>query len=268
MKNLYGTGIFVALLLISSVSFGQSEEANYLKFNYIKVEQDQVHDYIEYMNATWKPLYQKQVEAGTIDSWNLYRVVTPGGAKGKYNFVAVTSAAGLESFESLRPRDILKMDDKSGEEIKQMMGKANDLRTTMYTEFWKTINKLAVEGASPHPSKYMMIDYMMVAPGKDFDYQMLEDEVAKPIHQERKEKSRMQGWELFSLISPTGQEYGYNFATGNYFDELKNVEFGFTEDVIKNALPGTDIPELFETIFSTRTLVNSQVWELVDRTSK
>ncbi len=158
------------------------------------------------------------------------------------------------------------MNKKSQREIGRMMDRANELRTIMYTEFWKAINKIDEDEASPHPAKYMMVDYMLVAPGKDYDYQMLEDEVAKPIHQERKEQDRMAGWELFSLITPGGRNYGYNFATGNYFNELQDVEYGFTEDVVMNALPGTDLPELFDTIFATRSLVKSEVWELVDRT--
>ncbi|MDX1636527.1 MAG: hypothetical protein R3281_01070 [Balneolaceae bacterium] len=265
MRKLVNAGIVTFLFLFTTVAFGQSEEANYLKFDYVKVDQDKVYDYISYMRNTWIPLYQEQVKNGTIDSWSLYRVFTPGGAAGKYNFVVITSAASLEPYESMRPRDILSMSQKNQQEIRSMMSKANSMRTLMYTEFWKTINKIDVEGTSPHPSKYMMIDFMNVVPGKEYDYQMLEDEIAKPIHQERKDKNRMAGWELFTIITPAGEEYGYNFATGNYFEELENVEFGFTEDVIQNALPGTDIPELFDTIFSTRSLVHSQVWELVER---
>ncbi|MFH5831385.1 hypothetical protein [Halalkalibaculum sp. DA384] len=265
MKKLSGTGMFLFIILFTSAGFGQSEEANYLRFDYVKVAPGQVQAYVEYMNSMWKPLYQQQVEEGKIDSWSLYRVFTPGGDGGKYNFVAITSAAGLNVFESLSPRDILMMDQRSRDQINNMMAKANELRTVMYTEFWKAINKIAEDAASPHSAKYMMVDYMLVAPGKDYDYQMLEDEVAKPIHQERKATDRMVGWELYSLITPGGQNYGYNFATGNFFDELEDVEYGFTEDVIKNALPGTDIPELFDTIFDTRRLVNSQIWELVYR---
>lgn len=265
MKKLSGTGIILILLIVTSSAFGQSEEANYLKFDYIQVPPYQVQNYVEYMNSTWKPLYQKQVKSGKIDSWSLYRVFIPGGAKEGYNFVAITSASGLNAYDSLSPRDILAMDKRSREEINKMMMRANELRTTMYSEFWKTINKIDENGTSPHSAKYLMLDYMLVSPGKEYDYQMLEDEVAKPIHQERRETDRMAGWELYTLISPGGQEYGYNFATGNFFNELKDVEYGFTEDVIQNALPGTDIPELFDTIFATRTLVHSEIWERVYR---
>lgn len=267
MKKHIRTGIvFVIFCLITSVSFSQSEEGNYLKFDYVKVEPDNVQEYMEYMRSTWMPLYQQQIKQGTIDSWSLYRVFTRGGSRGNYNFVAITSASGLDVFESMHPRDILQMQEKNQQAISKMMSQANSLRTIMYTELWKAINKIAISEPSPHSARFMMIDYMNVVPGKNYDYQMLEDEIAKPLHLERKKKGTMAGWELFSLITPSGREYGYNFATGNYFDELENIEFGFTEDLIKTAMPGTDIPELFETIFSTRSLVHSEVWELIERT--
>lgn len=267
MKKLVRNGIvFIVCLLISSVSFSQSEKGNYLKFDYIKVQPENVHKYIQYMQETWMPLYQQQIKNGSIDSWSLYRVFTPGGARGSYNFVAITSASGLEAFESLQPRDILQMTKKDQQTISNMMSQANSLRTVMFTELWKAINKIDSDEPSPHSARFLMFDYMDVAPGKDYDYQMLEDEIAKPLHQARREKDQMQAWEVFTLISPSGNNYGYNFATGNYFDELENIEFGFTEDLIKSAMPGTDIPEMFDTIFSTRTLVNSEVWELIERT--
>lgn len=268
MKKGSKIGIVVTLFcfLITSVAFSQSSESNYLKFDYIKVKQENVHQYMEYMRNTWMPLYQQQVKAGNIDSWSLYRVFIPGGASGEYNFVTITSASGMEQYESMRPRDILALDKNSQQEISKMMEEANSLRTHMYTEIWKAQNKMQPDSTSPHPAKYLMIDYMMVAPGREYDYQMLEDEIAKPLHEERKSQGIMAGWEVYSLLTPGGNNYGYNFATGNFFEELEHIEYGFTEDLIKSAKPSTDIPELFETINSTRTLVNSQIWELVERT--
>ena len=206
-KSIAAIGLLI-LLVPFSVASAQSEDANYLKFDYIKVQPANVSLYIDYMSSTWKPLYQKRVEAGTIDSWALYRVFFPGGARGDYNFVAITSAAGMNTFETLRPRDLLELEKKNGNQVNQMMARANNLRTIMYSELWKAINKVAVEESPPHPAKYVNMDYMHVTPGKDYDYQMLEDEFAKPIHEERIQLDNMQGWELYQLLTPGGTEYG------------------------------------------------------------
>ena len=255
----------VSLLVIPSLLFGQAESANYLKMDYIKVAQKDVQDFINHMRADWMPYHQKRAESGDIDSWSLYRVKFPGGAKSEYNFVAMTAASGLEKFEESGSRELLsKMADSR--KVNAITQKTNNLSTVMFSEVWKVVNKIAVEEKAPNPSRFLMMDFMKVVPGKESEYQLLEDELAKPIHEERVITERMQGWEVYSLISPGGTEYGYNFATGNFFNSLENVEFGFTEEVIESALPGTDIPEMFDTIFSTRSLVRSEVWELVVRT--
>lgn len=55
------------------------------------------------------------------------------------------------------------------------------------------------------------------------------------------------------------------------FRQFVSYEFGFTEEVINRALSDVNIPELFNTIYSTRKLVKSELWELVilrDKTQK
>ena len=136
------------------------------------------------------------------------------------------------------------------------------------TELWKVENTLSASADSSNKqSKYVSMDYMKVVPGKSPDYLMLEDEIAKPIHEERMEQNIMNGWEVYSLITPGGVEYGYNFATGNFYDELKHLEYGFTNKVIIQAMgENADIPELFNTINTTRDLVKSELWKLVSAT--
>ena len=94
---------------------------------------------------------------------------------------------------------------------------------------------------------------------------MLEDEIAKPIHLESIERGRMAGWQVHSLILPSGMNYGYNFAAGNYFDELEHFEFGFNEEIISQTMgKNSNMPELFDTIYNTRDLVKVELWEIVN----
>jgi len=255
----------VSLLVVPSLMFAQADAANYLKLDYIKVAPAEVQDYIDHVRNNWIPLHQRRVNSGEIDSWSLYQVKFPGGAKSEYNFVAMTAASGLDKFEASDRHAIIAGLGNTNN-AKTMLAESNRLSTVMFSEIWKVINKIAAEEKAPSPGKFLMMDFMEVVPGKESEYQLLEDELARPIHEERVDLEKMQGWEVYSLISPGGTEYGYNFATGNFFNSLANVEFGFTEEVIESALPGTNIPEMFDTIFSTRSLVRSEVWEQVART--
>ncbi|MEX0994839.1 MAG: hypothetical protein WD599_04870, partial [Balneolaceae bacterium] len=148
---------------------------------------------------------------------------------------------------------------------RQMMSFFDLDRNIMHSELWRVTNSLKQDDKEfNEPSRYLMIDYMEVALGREFEYQMFEDEVAKPLHEERMNLDRMDAWELYQLVMPGGLNYGYNFATGNYFRSLEHIEFGFTEELIRKTHPEVNIMEFFETIFETRDLVQSELWELVE----
>ncbi|MGF1670037.1 MAG: hypothetical protein ACFCU6_06290, partial [Balneolaceae bacterium] len=134
----------------------------------------------------------------------------------------------------------------------------------IHSEIWIVRNTLQADPENKEPARFKAMDYMNVASGRDFEYRMLEDEIARPLHQERMNLDRMDKWEMYELILPGGTEYGYNFATGNFFKRLWHVEFGFTEEIIRTTHPETDITSLFDHIAATRDLVQHEMWELVD----
>jgi len=128
------------------------------------------------------------------------------------------------------------------------------------SELWSVRNTMT-DNMDDEPSNYLMMAYMHVKLGRELEYQMLEDEVAKPLHESRMENDRMDDWEMYQLITPGGIDYGYNFATGNYFNELSHIEFGFNEELIKTQNPDVNVMEFFEQIWSTRDLVISELWQ-------
>jgi hypothetical protein len=78
------------------------------------------------------------------------------------------------------------------------------------------------------------------------------------------EMDRMNAWEVYQLIIPGGINYGYNFSTGNFYNKLEHMEFGFTDELIRANHPDVNLMDFFQTIFSTRDLVKSELWVLVD----
>lgn len=253
MRRILLLGICAWFISFATV-FAQS--TTYLKFDYIQVSEENSEAYLQLIDEVWQPLQQMRVDAGEIEEWHLYRVAYPGGEDGAYNYVMVTTVTNLKQLES---------DEGITSRISDReMQRTFSLRDREFSEIWKRENLVDSPSNGSKPARYVTMDYMDVAPGKDFDYMMLEDDVAKPIHRERIKQDQMRNWEVYSLVIPGGTEYGYNFATGNYFDELSHIEFGFTEEVVKQALPGTDLPELFNLIFDTRDMVKHELWELMD----
>lgn len=227
--------------------------------DYIHVNPDQFFTFADQTANELSTVYQELVDDDDIKNWRLYHVSYPGGEKNDYNFVSIVTASDLAAFEAIfsSVSSSPYIPSSSSSEINPIHD------SVIKTELWKVQNALT-DSTKKHPSKYMSMDYMNVAPDKNPDYLMLEDEVAKPIHDERMNQDIMSGWEVYSLITPGGMEYGYNFATGNYYDKLEYVEYGFTNEVINQAMgANANIPELFDTIYATRDMVKVELWELV-----
>lgn len=245
-------------LTITFTSFGQSQRDSYKKFDYIRVNTDQVEEFIERAENELESAYSSLIESDELKSWNLYRVQYPGGEKSGYNFVSIATAESMSFFE----------DYFSGMTTLKFIPPDSDvdfvnISSLVKSEIWKVENDTTPENGE-NPYRYMTMDYMDVATGRGLDYLMLEDEVARPIHEQRIEEDKMAAWEVYSLILPSGTEYGYNYATGNHFNNLADIEYGFTNEIIMRAMGAdSNVPELFNTIYSTRDLVSVELWELV-----
>lgn len=253
----------VLCLVFFASSFGQVQQNDYRKIDYLNVEQAQIDKFVQMAHEEFKSSFNTLLESGDIKTWCIYKVKMPGGKTSDYNFVSITTSSSIEMLgdhfsENTSPGFIpSEMDDGRQRQLAKVA-------SLVKSEIWKIENS-AYADTGATPSRYMTMDYMNVALGKDLDYLMLEDEIAKPIHLKRIERDQMAGWEVYDLILPGGINYGYNFATGNHFDELKHFEFGFNEEIIRQTMgENSNVPELFETIYNTRDLVKIELWELVD----
>lgn len=259
---------FVILLCIglTSSSAAQSNLDNYKKIDYLTVSEGELNSFLKISKNELKPIYQKLVNSGVIKSWALYRAKYPGGKKTGYDFISITTASDLDRldsrFSSLRPPKFLP--DSVSDEQQKALGK----NVTLYkSELWSVENFVSPKDSLIAPSRFLSMGYMDVASGKSPDYLMLEEEIAKPIHKERVNRNNMAGWEVYNLITPGGSQYGYNFSTANYYDQLSDIEFGFTEEVIYQTMgENANISELFNTIYKTRDLVKVELWELQTHT--
>ena len=254
---------FILCLIVFASSFGQTRDGLYKKIDYLEVNQTQLDRFLKVVERNLKSGFSSLLKNDDVKGWYLYKVKFPGGEKSNYNFVSITVSSSINDLgdyfsESNTPGFIPSPTTKGG------MEQLSKLATLMKSEIWRVKNSAFADTGST-PSRYMSMDYMKVAQGKDPDYLMLEDEIAKPIHLERIERNRMVGWEVHSLILPSGMNYGYNFATGNHFKELEHFEFGLNEEIIQQTMgQNSNVPELFETIYNTRDLIKVELWELVE----
>jgi hypothetical protein len=246
------------VLLFSLTSTGQSLQGEYMKVDYLSVASEYEEEFLEQTRTNWKNLQQSRIEEGEISSWKLYKVKFPGSWNTSYNYVSVTSAGSMSAFESSDHRTLAV--ESSGQSSSSAYRPSQSI---VHSELWVVRNSIT-KSEDFVPSQYFMMDYMDVPLGREYEYQMFEDEIARPLHEDRMEMDRMNAWELYQLIIPGGVKYGYNFATGNFFNNIEHIEFGFTNELIRANHPDVNLMEFFETIFATRDLVRSELSVLVD----
>lgn len=262
MKKIYQLALTVSIasILLFCTNPLQAQEGYYMHLDYIKIEKANLSDFMDNVESTFKPIQEARVDNGYIDSWYLYRVAYRGTQNASYNYVVVSLSDRLSGFEDITKQLEGHFSDSDSEAF---ISDYNRYLSPNHSELWSINNSVLLDESSK-PSRYFGMDFMQVRSGQEYAYQMMEDEVARPLHETRMENGTMKGWELFSIVTPGGTEYGYNFATGNYYQNLRDIEFGFTDEIIRANHPGTNINEFFEEIENTRDLVRSDLWELVD----
>ncbi|MFU8811313.1 MAG: hypothetical protein ACNA78_00015 [Balneolaceae bacterium] len=241
----------LAIIISSGSLFAQSDRGSYVKIDYIYVESDQYDKFIDYLNTVLHPYKTERLENVDILEWNAYRVLYPGPQTKPYNFISKTVSASINAFD----HHLNGTTDPLHEESFASQ------YTIVKSELWKNQSS-EYRLRNDEPSPYLKMDYMNVALGRELEYEMLEIEIAKPLHERRMEQNRLDGWKMYQLIFPGGVHYGYNYVTANYYSRLADLEFGFTDELIRSENPGVNIRQFLENIWSTRDLVKSEIWML------
>ncbi len=114
--------------------------------------------------------------------------------------------------------------------------------------------------------KYVEVDYMKVEPGKEADYLKVEQDLWKPVHQERVKNGKLKSWSLYALQFPSGTDEKYDFVTVNVFDQFGQLEnpYANAEELLAKVHPGMKLSDFINRTDSARRLVRSEVWALID----
>lgn len=251
--------ILVCLILSLSTS-AQERQGKYMHIDYLKIESLSEDDFLQHLSSTFLSIQELRKENGSIQDWYVYQVTYPGTQNSFYNYVVITISDEISGFE-----DVLNQysNQLPRDERRTITEDYMKFLSPNHSELWKVRNSVIADSAFS-PSRYIVMNYMDVVLGYEYEYQMFEDEIARPMHEERMERDQMEGWELHELLMPGGLDYGYNFSTLDYYDNLEDIEFGFTEELIRHTHHDTDINEFFDHIYRTRDLVKFELWELVE----
>jgi hypothetical protein len=119
--------------------------------------------------------------------------------------------------------------------------------------------------AEAQETSYAQHDYMKVPAGQTQAYLDLEQELWKPIHRERAQDETIEGWNLYEVVYPAGAERSYDYVTVSFYDAWDRLESPYAEEHLTKAHPNMDPQELTQRTVQSRSLVRSEVVEVVAR---
>ena len=120
--------------------------------------------------------------------------------------------------------------------------------------------------ASPKSPKFVEVDYMKVDAEKDNDYRHVEQDLWKPVHQQRIKNGEMRSWALYGLRFPSGADEKYDYITFTAYDRFAQLESPYANvgQIVTKLRPNMKVEEFVRQTQNARKLVRMEVWELID----
>ena len=209
---------FLMIFLTFSVGHSQADLGNYFAVQYYKVHPSLENEFVSLQTDVWKKIHRARIQNGLLNGWWFTRVVAPSGTNTEYDYVIVLeydSAEKLTShFEGFGVNYSTILDV---EEIALAL-QSPEIGEMVYEEVWRTTDQAFVQSDNNNVYRYQVFNSMKMKPGIDEqEYQRIEHEYWKPVHQERIKRNQMYGWGLYTMIIPGGTERNYHWATMDFY---------------------------------------------------
>ncbi len=257
------TFCFLASIFQPNKACAQDVSTMYYTVQYMKVPLANDNDYIRLETEVWKILHQARKDAGILDGWYLFRVLSPSGTNTEYNYVTVNAYSSLEKlaghFESFGVdyTTLLSSDQIS------MALETDKIRDLVKEEVWQLEDREFAENMESM-YRYQVVNSMRLKPGvTGNEYTEVEKTYWKPIHKARIEGGKMYGWGMYSLIMPGGTSASYTYGTADFYSNFTDMFYDFSA-LFSKIHNGKDIDKIYEKTGETRDLLTSEVRLLID----
>ena len=109
------------------------------------------------------------------------------------------------------------------------------------------------------PSLFVVVDFMKVKPENHASYLQVEQEIWKPMHQERVNEGIIVGWYLYAVEFSGGMD-DYNYVVITLYDNAEQLENPWRSDIPTKVHPGRKVEELMQRTYESRTHVKSELF--------
>ena len=253
--------LIAAFVFAAILSAAQSPPEVYASIVMHKVYPGKHAEFQTFMKETIKPIHVLRREKGKIFLWILFRVHFAGGAD-EYNYVQVSYYSSWANTEPTLLFPALAREVHPETDPETISAKFRELTSVQRIHLVNRVD--AVEPTPPVPSKWVRLDYMKVKPGKTSDYLKAEREDWKAFHQTLVNDGQSTGWALWQRVFPGGANAEYDYVTSNRYASYADIMATDYEKTFKKASPSKNINDIFNRTTSSRDLVRSELWEVVD----
>jgi hypothetical protein len=241
-----------------------SVPARFVVLDYMKVAPGKDDEYIRLEREVWKPFHQERVKNKRLVAWELYAVPYTADTRREYDYVTVNVYDSFAATDDQSGMEEMFRRVHAGKDVSRLLAQTWEARQVARAEIWRLLDQTAPGTASAAPSKYLRLDYMRSKPGGN--YVAVEQELWKPIHQERVRSGSLDRWSLFSLMLPGGTTYPYNYATVNSVSSLSALADPLPADLFRRVHPNTPVTDIGNRTTAARDITRTELWVLVDAT--
>ena len=253
--------LMITGLMTAAPLCAQNIPSLFVVVDFMNVEPGKHASYLEVEQEIWKPMHQERINEGIIVGWYLYAVEF-SGEMNDYNYVAITLYDNARQLENPWRSDIPEK-VHPGRKVEELMQKTYESRTRIKSELFYSI-ATAPEIPLERPAPYMQVNFMKVEPQMASEYEQLESEIWQPIHNESIRSGRTTGWGLWSSLFPRGSGRPYQYITLNSFSEYSYI-FELDFSIPFNSIhPDKDFAETQARTWEVRSIVRTELWDLID----
>lgn len=252
-------------LMIATASFGQAPQRAFSEVYYHKLKPGHTIAEARALENEWKKLHQVQADNDFITGWYmLSNVMTSNPNTHEYDYITIKTFGDFGVMDNSYPD---KYSAKVfGADIKtkwaDLLKRTAAIQEYGKMELWETIDGVFAEPrVSPDKSPIWVFELMHIKDNKYDEYLAMEKSM-KTLHKERVAMNNIAGWNLASLMYPSGTEKGFSYATVNFYPTMKEMGNNRYGEAFQKAMPGQDVNKLVAQVYATRDIVRQEVYYL------
>lgn len=211
--------LIFGLLMATGV---RAQQAQYMVFDFIKVENDQIFDYIEFKDLMEK-VYRQALNDNKIKGWDFWSLQS-GADQSAFQYIMITyyndPVNMMNGMDESTMMDYTKIayPHLNDAQVANLFQNALAIKDTPMRLYMREIVSTD-DDFQMKPGVLASFDLMKAYEGKFDEYENAEEQVFRPIHQKRIEQGMMGHWSFLRTALPLGSEAKSTHLTMNMYKD-------------------------------------------------